>query len=80
MSPVCTFCSVCASVPSCAPGYWLVDSVPLLSSDSSLAEHVGAEAVGAGLGLVVGERELLVLRRGRAGASEQGTQRDAAQQ
>ena len=36
MSPVCTFCRVCASVPSCAPAYWLVDIVPLLSSDSRL--------------------------------------------
>src|SRR5438045_1868265 len=37
MSPVCTFCSVCASEPSCAPGYWLVESVPLLSSESRLS-------------------------------------------
>ena len=36
MSPVCTFCRVCASVPSWAPGYWLIESVPLLSSLSFL--------------------------------------------
>ncbi len=36
MSPVCTFCSVCASEPSCAPAYWLVDIVPLLSSERRL--------------------------------------------
>ena len=38
ISPVCTFCMVCASVPSWALGYWLIDSVPLLSSVSFLSK------------------------------------------
>ena len=55
MSPVCTFCRVCASVPSWAPGYLLIESVPLLSSINLLVEHVGAHIVAAAFWLVVGE-------------------------
>jgi hypothetical protein len=40
MSPVCTFCMVCASVPSCALGYSLIDNVPLLNSMSFLLKIV----------------------------------------
>ena len=34
MSPARSFCSVCGSVPNCAPGNWLMLSLPPLSAFS----------------------------------------------
>ncbi len=81
MSPVCTFCRVCASVPSWAPGYLLMESVPLLSSISFLLNISAPDVVAAAFRLIVGEGKLAVLGERRAGRHcERCAKHEAAQQ